>query len=167
MQAGEIALRLLVSMLIGAAVGVNRDLHGKPAGLRTLAVVSLGSCALVLGAANLPGAEQSGSVGRALQGIITGIGFIGAGVIMRDNTGGSVHGLTTAAAIFATTAFGALCALGEWVVLTTATALTLLVLMFGGWVERRIEALAKGSKEGHNEEYDRSNRNAAKDDAKS
>jgi len=98
---GEIAVRLGAALILGSAVGLNRDLHGKPAGVRTHALVSLGSAVAVIISLGLPGEVKSmdpNAISRVLQGILTGIGFLGAGVILRNPTG-HVTGLTTAATI--------------------------------------------------------------------
>jgi len=96
---GEIAVRLGAALILGSAVGLNRDLHGKPAGMRTHALVSLAAAVAVMVSLGLPGESKSmdpNAISRVLQGILTGIGFLGAGVILRDPTG-HVTGLTTAA----------------------------------------------------------------------
>ena len=81
MDSWDIALRLVVATLVGAAIGLDRDLQGKPTGMRTLAVVSLGSALVVLVGSNIDAAEPDwDAVSRIIQGILTGIGFLGAGV---------------------------------------------------------------------------------------
>src|SRR5438552_971391 len=131
----EIALRLSSAALIGGVLGLNRELRGKPAGLRTNALVSLGSALLVLGGLGVAdGTDQSLQVNvlsRAMQGIITGIGFLGAGVILRDTSGARVHGLTTAATIWLTATLGILCGAGIWSVALSGVALTLVILVLG------------------------------------
>src|SRR4051812_45282219 len=98
----DIVIRLSAATLIGGGIGLNRDLHHKPTGLRTLALVALGSALAVLAVADYPQADVS----RVIQGVITGVGFIGAGVILHRPTQKRVHGLTTAAAIWVTAAYG-------------------------------------------------------------
>jgi putative Mg2+ transporter-C (MgtC) family protein len=96
---GEIAVRLGAALILGSALGLNRELHGKPAGLRTHGLVSLGAAVAVIVSLGFPGDSKSidpNAVSRVLQGILTGIGFLGAGVILRDPNG-HVTGLTTAA----------------------------------------------------------------------
>jgi putative Mg2+ transporter-C (MgtC) family protein len=133
----DIALRLGSAMLIGGAIGLNRDLHHKPTGMRTLGLVALGSTLAVLAVAGDPAA-----VSRVVQGIITGIGFLGAGVILHRPTGGKVHGLTTAASIWVTAAMGVLCGMGAWPILVVGVSLVLLLLVFGGpfekWCHKRL-----------------------------
>jgi putative Mg2+ transporter-C (MgtC) family protein len=127
----DIVLRLGSAILIGGAIGLNRDLHHKPTGMRTLGLVALGSTLAVLAVAGDPAA-----VSRVIQGIITGIGFLGAGVILHRPTGGKVHGMTTAASIWVTAAMGVLCGIAAWSILVVGVSLVLLLLMFGGPVEK-------------------------------
>src|ERR1700730_17361520 len=92
----DIALRLGAATLVGAVLGLNRDLHGKPTGVRTLGLVCLGSALAVL-------SIHEGSItdaSRIIQGIMTGVGFLGASVIVRNSKDHHVHGLTTAASWF-------------------------------------------------------------------
>jgi putative Mg2+ transporter-C (MgtC) family protein len=99
----DIVSRLGAAMAIGGALGLNRELHNKPTGLRTLGLVGLGSALAVLAVADDPQADIS----RVIQGVITGVGFLGAGVILHRPADNKVHGLTTAATIWVT---GAGCA---------------------------------------------------------
>jgi putative Mg2+ transporter-C (MgtC) family protein len=80
-----------------------------------------------------------------IQGILVGTGFIGAGVILRDQSSGKVHGLTTAAAVWVTAGVGIVCGLGDWFAAGVAVPLVLLVLTFGGWLERRFHRLLRGA----------------------
>jgi len=136
----EITIRLAAATIVGAAIGLNRDLHGKPTGVRTLGIVALGSALIVMASgsfAHTASADWS-AMSRTIQGLITGIGFLGAGVIMREQT--HVHGLTTAASIWLTACFGVVCAVGAWGPLLVALALTFLLLVFGGQVERFVHS---------------------------
>ena len=129
----EIVLRLCAAILIGGAMGLNRELHHKSTGVRTLGLVALGSALAVLAVAQDPQAEVS----RVIQGVITGVGFIGAGVILHRPMGGKrVHGLTTAATIWVTAATGVLCGLAAWRILIVAVPLVFLLLVFGGRFEK-------------------------------
>jgi putative Mg2+ transporter-C (MgtC) family protein len=142
---GEIAVRLGAALLLGSAIGLNRELHGKPAGLRTHGLVSLGAAVAAIVSCGLPGESQSmdpNAVSRVLQGILTGIGFLGAGVILRDPSG-HVTGLTTAATVWICAVLGVACGLGYWVVLGVALGLTVFALAFGKPVEHFAERFFK------------------------
>lgn len=141
----EIALRLGSAVIIGSTIGLNRELHGKPAGLRTHALVSLGAAVATMVALQLPDRStlpDPNAIGRIVQGILTGIGFLGAGVILHDPAG-HVAGLTTAATIWICAALGIVCGLGYWSLMLVALLLTLLLLLCGRWVERFAERCFK------------------------
>ena len=135
MDTTEIAIRLGVAALAGAALGLNRDLHGKPTGVRTLALVGVAAALIVIAVGN-----GEGDVSRVMQGIVTGIGFLGAGVIVHNSFGKQVHGLTTAACVWLTACIGAVCGVGEWIVILASVPLIAAILIFGGpfekWVHR-------------------------------
>jgi putative Mg2+ transporter-C (MgtC) family protein len=140
-----VALRLVAATLAGALIGLNRELRHKPAGLRTHALVALGAAtavALVATPADSGLALHADALSRVLQGIITGIGFLGAGVILRAEGGLSVHGLTTAASIWLAACIGAACGGGAWPVAVAALVLVMLVLIGGrtleSWALRRL-----------------------------
>ena len=111
----EIIARLGAATLVGGAIGLNRNLHGKPSGVRTLALVALGSALAVMGTGNFASglASDGNVISRAIQGVITGIGFLGAGVIVR-NEGTHIQRLTTAACIWLTACIGVICGIGAW-----------------------------------------------------
>jgi putative Mg2+ transporter-C (MgtC) family protein len=135
----DFALRLTAATLIGAALGLNRDIHDKPTGVRTLGLVGLGSALAVM--AVIDNGDPA-ATSRVLQGIVTGIGFLGAGVIMRPSAGKHrVHGLTTAACTWLTAAVGAACALGEWRAIVVSLPLIFIVLAFGGTFEKTARRL--------------------------
>jgi putative Mg2+ transporter-C (MgtC) family protein len=143
---GEVFLRLGIAMLIGGTLGLNRELHAKPAGLRTHALVSLGAALITLvGIEMIDPATQMDSVLRVVQGVMAGIGFLGGGVILRDDSQHRVHGLTTAASLWVAACLGIGCGAGQWMTALAALGLTLLVLIVGGPLERfaihRIERL--------------------------
>ena len=129
----EIILRLGAATLIGAAIGLNRDLHGKPIGVRTLGLVGLASAIAVV--AFSPGADFN-PISRVVQGVLTGIGFLGAGVIVRRNIDDRVHGLTSAACAWATACLGLVCGLAAWPVVAIGVMLVFILLVFGGPFER-------------------------------
>ena len=143
----DVAGRLAAAAVGGGIVGFNREIYNKQAGLRTQALVAIG-CALIVicGNATLTHSEIVGpeGVSRALQGIFSGIGFIGAGVILRNAAKGEVTGLTTAASIWVSAGLGVACGLGLWTIAVVATVITLVVLVGGQWLEDRvIEKLKK------------------------
>jgi len=132
---------LWVATLIGCLIGINRDLRGQPIGMRTLGMVSLGASVLALMVSQL--AHAGGNAGvdaasRVIQGVVTGIGFLGAGVILRSDDGLHVRGLTTAATIWVTAALGIACGLGLWLIAMTATGLVLFLLVIGVPLEKAI-----------------------------
>ena len=131
--------RLGLATLAGSAIGLNRKLHGKPVGIRTHSLVALGSATFVYvsyGAAGVVGAP----VPQTVQGIVTGIGFVGAGVILHRSGGKSrITGLTTASALWFTAALGVACGAGLFVPAIVATVMALVVLIIGGPIEGFIE----------------------------
>jgi len=139
----QIALRLGAALIAGSILGLNRELHGKVAGFRTHALVCLGAAiATIIGCGNSSGlgSADPNAVTRVVQGILTGVGFIGAGVILRDPDG-HVTGLTTAATIWICAVLGVVCGLGYWGLLALSGILTALLLVFGRPVERLAEKL--------------------------
>jgi putative Mg2+ transporter-C (MgtC) family protein len=138
----EIALRLGAATLAGVVLGVNRDLHGKSTGVRTLGPVCLGSALAVLSIHAVTGTDAS----RVIQGIVTGVGFLGAGVIVRNDSGHHVHGLTTAACVWVTACLGAACAIAEWQIVVLGVALVFVILIFGGPFEKAIDRRWPGAK---------------------
>ena len=142
----EMLKHLLFALLAGSLVGFERSYHGRPAGFRTHALVCLSSSLLML--VTLYQSRWFLTTGlervtldptRMAQGIMTGIGFLGAGVIMKD--GMSVRGLTTAASIWMTAAIGILFGVGFYFPAITATVLTLCTLSAFRWIEARMPAL--------------------------
>jgi len=133
----EIITRLAAAALIGGGIGLNRHLYHKAVGLRTLSLVSCGAAGLVLASLHAAGtAPHVDAMSRVIQGIMTGVGFIGAGVIMRGQTDVKVHGLTTAAGVWITAALGVLCGMGEWKIIVVLVVIVAVVLLTGGPVER-------------------------------
>lgn len=131
----EISGRLVMAMLFGATIGINRERQGKPAGLRTHSLVSLGGALFTIVALLLSPGDPSATA-RILQGVTAGIGFIGAGVIMRRPEIHDVQGLTTAAAIWIVSAIGVAVGAGLWRTSLIALALGLFVLIVGETIDR-------------------------------
>jgi len=130
--------RLALAAAIGAIVGINRELQRKPAGLRTHALVAMGSALMTIVALTLPSvdaATASASVSRVFQGIVAGIGFVGGGAIIYRGDAENVHGLTTAAAIWVVTAAGMAVGGGLWRTGIATAVLTVLVLAGGEYVD--------------------------------
>ncbi|HYU24978.1 MAG TPA: MgtC/SapB family protein [Thermoanaerobaculia bacterium] len=127
----ELVLRLLAAAVIGSGIGIDREVRGKPAGMRTHALVSLGAalCTVVVIRLAPPNIAHLDAVSRVIQGIIAGVGFLGAGAILKSPE--SVHGLTTAASIWFVAALGIACGTGQWIAALVAVALALLVLIGG------------------------------------
>lgn len=134
----EIFTRLLIAMLIGCAIGLDRNLRGKPTGMKTLGLVSLGSALATMAAMNFATGDapyDPNAASRAIQGVITGIGFLGAGVIIHEQATERVRGLTTAASIWVTAAVGIVCGMGWWKVALMAAVMILLLFTVGRRVE--------------------------------
>lgn len=117
-------IRLVAALLLGMVMGIEREVHGRPAGLRTHGLVSVGAALFTMLSIGMIG--QRSDPGRIAAGVVTGIGFLGAGTIMRY--GFSVYGLTTAASIWAAAAVGMTCGVGWLPAAIVATALILLTL---------------------------------------
>jgi putative Mg2+ transporter-C (MgtC) family protein len=142
----DISLRLTAAAVVGMVIGLNRDLKGKPAGMRTLGLVALASAVVSVAATHLEGmASHPDAMSRVVQGIIQGImagvGFIGAGVILRDREGLTITNLTTAAAVWITAALGIACALAAWRIAALGVLITFVVLAVGGPIERLFHRL--------------------------
>jgi putative Mg2+ transporter-C (MgtC) family protein len=139
---GELSIiieRLGLATLAGTAIGLNRKLHGKPVGIRTHSLVALGSAMLVYVSYG-PGLVNGPPVPQTVQGIVTGIGFVGAGVILhRSGSKNRITGLTTASALWFTAALGVACGAGLFVPAVVATVIALVVLIIGGPIEGYIE----------------------------
>ncbi|APO54124.1 MgtC/SapB family protein [Bradyrhizobium diazoefficiens] len=141
----EILLRLGVATLAGCAIGLNRDLHGKPIGLKTLGIVGLSTATVVLLAVQFAEAGKiTDAASRVIQGILTGIGFLGAGVIVHESERFRVRGLTSAACTFLAACLGIACGVGQWPIVGTALTLAFLILTVGNraehWLHRMLGA---------------------------
>ena len=143
MDWGEITLRLGSAAVIGTGLGLNRYLHHKSIGVRTLGIVAVVSAAIV--AATFEATNSDGAT-RVAQGIVTGIGFLGTGLFVHGVKGHSVHGLTTAATVWAAAVVGVLCGLAVWHYVVVTAVFIAIILTFGGRLEKWI-ALRFGDKE--------------------
>ncbi len=124
---------ILIAMVMGAVIGLEREIHQKPAGLRTMILISTGAALFTLVANRL--ADENAST-RLIQGVITGVGFIGAGAIIRDRA--NVYGITTAAMIWLMTGIGIACGMGMYEIAAGTTLLALITLWGLSPLDRRI-----------------------------
>jgi putative Mg2+ transporter-C (MgtC) family protein len=131
----EIVLRLSFAALLGAAIGVERDLHRRPAGIRTSAFVCMGSALFTILSFQLAKMYGDTSSTRIASNLVQGIGFLGAGAILRE--GGGLVGLTTAATIFVEAAIGMAVGGGLYAVGGYATGLVLFGLVVLGWIAQQ------------------------------
>ena len=136
-QVVRITVRLLAALAVGTAIGLQREITHKTAGLRTHMLVALGTALFVVGAAE--SGTSAESLGRILQGVATGIGFLGGGAILKLDAQREVHGMTTAAGIWMTAAASAAAALGQVAVAVIGTVLGLVVLTVVRTCERKFE----------------------------
>ena len=129
-----IVIRVLAATVLGGIVGIQRERAGKPAGVRTHILVSLGTAVVVLTCA-ASGMDMDGQ-SRVIQGIVTGIGFIGAGSILKVSEEKDIRGLTTAAGLWLTAAIGVSSGLGTLGISLITTILALIILALEGVVAR-------------------------------
>lgn len=144
----RIMVRLLMAAFLGAVLGFEREHKGKAAGVRTHMLVSLGAALFVL-APSMAGADED-ALSRVIQGIVAGIGFLGAGTILKGNglDASHVKGLTTAAGLWMTAAIGTAAGMGREATALISTLLALLVLSSMPWVVEKIEGEEGMKKEG-------------------
>jgi putative Mg2+ transporter-C (MgtC) family protein len=134
-------IRITVSAVLGAVIGIQREHTGKPAGLRTHMLVTMGATLFVLVPVEM--GVSIGEVGRVIQGVATGIGFIGGGAILKLSAEREVRGLTTAAGIWMTAAAGVAVGLGYIAVAALGIAAAWVILSVVGRAERRVEGKPK------------------------
>ena len=132
---GSMALRLALALFVGVILGLNRWLHHKSAGIRTHSLVAIGSATAVMIISNFV-QEDAQAISRVLQGLITGLGFLGAGVIIHEQRSQRVHGLTTAASLWACALIGAAFGAGHFALGGLSLGAILLTLAVGGPLER-------------------------------
>lgn len=144
LDASDVALRLVAASVAGGLIGLNRDMARKPIGVRTLGLVALGAATVTVATIQVPGmAENPDAMSRVVQGVIqgimAGISFIGAGVILRDAPTKTVEGLTTAASVWVTAAVGIACGFAAWVTVAIAVTVALVLLAVVGRIESMLE----------------------------
>ena len=130
-------VRLLAAALLGAVVGFQREQAGKAAGLRTHMLVALGAALLVVSGAEA--GMTPTNLAAVVQGVITGIGFLGAGAILKFEEAREIRGLTTAAGIWLTAGVGVAAGLGRWATAAIAVVASWMILAVLGRLERRLE----------------------------
>jgi putative Mg2+ transporter-C (MgtC) family protein len=147
MNLSEFTLRLLAALGAGLLIGFERQYHKKSAGLRTTMLVSLGSALYVLLSISLT--QTSGDVTRIISQVVTGIGFLGAGIIFKD--GFNVHGLTTAATVWCASALGCTAAAGLYPECLIGTGLVmtinLIFLPFDKWIDNKSQEESEQNKQ--------------------
>ena len=143
----RITLRLIIAMIFGAVIGIQRERAGKPAGLRTHMLVSSGTTVFVIASEEF--GMNPDSISRVIQGLVTGIGFLGAGAILKIYDKREVEGLTTAAGIWMTAALGVAIGLGRFGLALVATLLAWMTLSL---VRQLEDILNKGSRKGEKDE---------------
>ena len=137
----EIMIRLGAAAILGGVIGIERELHGKVAGFRTHSLVALGSALIMLVSIHLfevYGNKTGVDPGRIAAQVVTGIGFIGAGTIIREGAG--IKGLTTAAGLWTASGIGLAAGVGYFHAAVIAAAITLCVLVIFSWFGRKIGA---------------------------
>lgn len=136
-EATVICIRLSMAALLGALIGYDRERRGKEAGLRTHMMVSVGAALFIM--VPMRGGMEIADASRVLQGIITGIGFLGAGAILKQDRHASIRGLTTASSIWVAAAIGIAAGMGREITAVMGTLFALFILVVVRRVEPRIE----------------------------
>ena len=148
LDGSEIVLRLGVATLAGGLIGLNRDLHGKPIGLKTLGLVGLATAMVVMLADPFGDSTKlSDAASRIIQGILTGIGFLGAGVIVHAEHHFRVRGLTSAASTWLSACAGIACGIGQWLIVAVALAIAFTLLIVGRRLEHWLDRSFGGKDE--------------------
>ena len=145
----RVMIRLLAAMFLGAIIGVQREQTRKAAGLRTHMLVALGAALFML--APVISGMDSADLSRVIQGLATGIGFIGGGTILKLSEEREIHGLTTAAGIWMTAAVGVAVGLGRLGLALLSVALTWFILAVVGKIEHKIEHRISAGQEAQNQ----------------
>ncbi len=147
----QVFVRLTLSFVLGGLIGLERQLHRRAAGLRTHILVSLGSCLIMLTSIYISDIYKNGSIvdpSRIAAGVITGIGFLGAGAIIREREREAVKGLTTAASLWVVAGIGLATGCGFFVASLYSTTLALVTLFFLGFFEKNILSKQTDKQEG-------------------
>ncbi|HWW70140.1 MAG TPA: MgtC/SapB family protein [Duganella sp.] len=153
----DITARMGIALLFGCVIGLERNLHGKPTGMKTLGLVALGAALIAMASMEFAPFDRQYSrdaLSRVVQGVITGIGFLGAGVIVLDNGSEKIKGLTTAASIWMTACIGIVCGMGAWRVAGIGLILVMLLFLLGHPLERMLHRRWLGKTENERTEID-------------
>lgn len=145
----EVVIRLLLAIMSGTILGLNRWMHHKSAGVRTHSLVALGSALAILVIQEIVGSDAQAQ-SHVLQGILSGIGFLGAGVIIHRGVNASVKGLTTAASIWVCAAMGVAFGAGQITLGVIGLGGILLILLLGGPLERLTNRLMQTNRSSEN-----------------
>jgi len=150
-QLTQVSVRLLMAALLGAVLGFEREMKGKAAGVRTHMLVAIGAALFVL-VPRMAGADDA-ALSRVVQGIVAGIGFLGAGTIIKghEQDTGHVKGLTTAAGLWMTAAIGVAAGMGREATALFSTVLALLVFGVMPWVVALLEGKDRRGDDGKGE----------------
>ncbi|MFP4209555.1 MAG: MgtC/SapB family protein [Wenzhouxiangella sp.] len=138
----DMVIRLVAAAVLGATIGIERELRKRPAGLRTHMLVSLGAATFLLVGYEILFATATGDPSaqidptRIVEGVVTGIGFLGAGSIIQSR--GSVQGITTGAAIWIAGAIGVACGVGNFILAGLVTAISLVIIVGLGFLEHEV-----------------------------
>jgi putative Mg2+ transporter-C (MgtC) family protein len=141
--------RLALALVMGALIGLNRELRDKPAGMRTHGLVAVGAALVTIVSTHVAfsaGQIDGNPIGRTIQGVVAGVGFLGAGVILKTEQHGTVFGLTTAATIWFVACLGVAAGMGLWTVAGTAFGTAMFLLLVGGAIERLARRLLPGTR---------------------
>jgi putative Mg2+ transporter-C (MgtC) family protein len=141
----RLTVRLIVAMIFGAVIGIQRERAGKPAGLRTHMMVALGAAVFIMASGEF--GMNADSISRVIQGLVTGIGFLGAGAILKLHDKRAVEGLTTAAGIWMTAALGVAVGLGRFGLALLATLLAWMTLSLVRQMEHILNRGARKSED--------------------
>ena len=133
-------LSIILAVVFGAAIGLEREVGGKSAGLRTNVLICLGAAVFTIISKEM-GAGHINSVTRIAAGVVTGVGFLGAGAIIQDR--GGVHGLTTAATIWLVASIGMACGAGFYAIAVISTFVAIVILIGFGQLEKPLARYRK------------------------
>ena len=136
-------LSIILAVVFGTAIGLEREVSGKSAGLRTNVLICLGAAVFTIISRQM-GSDQQDSLTRVAAGIVTGVGFLGAGAIIQDR--GGVHGLTTAATIWLVASIGMACGAGFYSLAIISTFIAIVVLIGFGQLAGHLERYRKKHK---------------------